>query len=116
LCVPSDGATRCHDLPFIASTMLFIPTDDIRPIAAQYLYLYLYLPIFLRPQHVRHSEGSYRDEIIAKVLYMCSKEKFGLVTDFAWYASVLLDLAVMQGEDSPCYPLLRHRIDYVSRG
>ena len=48
---------------------------------------------------MKHSEGSYRDEIIAKVLYMCSKEKFGLVTDFAWYASVLLDLAVMQGEE-----------------
>ena len=28
---------------------------------------------------------------------MCSKEKYGLVTDFAWYTSVLLDLAVMQG-------------------
>lgn len=28
---------------------------------------------------------------------MCSKEKFVLVTDFAWYTSVLLDLAVMQG-------------------
>ena len=48
-------------------------------------------------QHVKHSEGNYRDELIAKILYMCSKEKFGLVTDFAWYASVLLDLAVMQG-------------------
>ena len=30
---------------------------------------------------------------------MCSREKFGLVTDFAWYASVLLDLAVMQGKE-----------------
>ena len=49
-------------------------------------------------QHVRHSEGTYRDEIIAKILFMCSKEKFGLMTDFAWYASVLLDLAVMQGK------------------
>lgn len=28
---------------------------------------------------------------------MCSKEKYSLVTDFAWYTSVLLDLAVMQG-------------------
>ena len=49
-------------------------------------------------QHVRHSEGTYRDEIIAKILFMCSKDKFGLMTDFAWYASVLLDLAVMQGK------------------
>lgn len=48
---------------------------------------------------MRHSEGTYRDEIIAKILFMCSKEKFGLVADFAWYASVLLDLAVMQGKN-----------------
>ena len=45
---------------------------------------------------MKQSEGSYRDEIIAKVLYMCSKEKYSLVTDFAWYTSVLLDLAAMQ--------------------
>lgn len=48
-------------------------------------------------EHVKHSEGSYRDEIIAKILYMCYKDKYSLVTDFAWYTSVLLDLAVMQG-------------------
>jgi len=48
-------------------------------------------------EHVKHSEGNYRDEIISKVLYMCSKEKFALVTDFAWYTSILLHLAVMQG-------------------
>lgn len=28
---------------------------------------------------------------------MCRKDKYALVTDFAWYTSVLLDLAVMQG-------------------
>eukprot|EP00596_Hydrurales_sp_CCMP1899_P000436 CAMPEP_0119039688 /NCGR_PEP_ID=MMETSP1177-20130426/9301_1 /TAXON_ID=2985 /ORGANISM="Ochromonas sp, Strain CCMP1899" /LENGTH=993 /DNA_ID=CAMNT_0007003873 /DNA_START=91 /DNA_END=3072 /DNA_ORIENTATION=+ len=47
--------------------------------------------------HVKHSEGVYRDELISKILFMCSNDKYGLVTDFAWYASVLLDLAVMQG-------------------
>jgi AP-3 complex subunit delta len=47
--------------------------------------------------HARRAEGSYRDEIIGKVLWMCRKEKYGLVTDFAWYTSILLDLAVMQG-------------------
>lgn len=48
-------------------------------------------------EHVKHSEGNYRDEIINKILFMCSKEKFALVTDFAWYTSILLSLAVMQG-------------------
>lgn len=47
--------------------------------------------------HVRRSEGSYRDELIAKILWMCRRDKYQLVTDFAWYVSVLLDLAVMQG-------------------
>lgn len=47
--------------------------------------------------HAKKAEGNYRDEIISKVLFMCSKDKFGLVMDFAWYVSVLLDLAVMQG-------------------
>lgn len=28
---------------------------------------------------------------------MCKKDRYSLVTDFAWYTSVLLDLAVMQG-------------------
>lgn len=47
--------------------------------------------------HAKRSEGSYRDEIILKILWMCRRDKYGLVTDFAWYTSILLDLAVMQG-------------------
>ena len=35
--------------------------------------------------------------MIAKILYMCRKEKYSLVSDFAWYTSVLLELAVMAG-------------------
>lgn len=48
-------------------------------------------------EHAKRSEGSYRDEIISKILWMCKKDKYSLVSDFAWYTSVLLDLAVMQG-------------------
>lgn len=47
--------------------------------------------------HIREAEGFYRDEIIAKVLYMCSKDKYSLVTDFEWYLSILVALAVIQG-------------------
>eukprot|EP01035_Chromulina_nebulosa_P021296 gene21296-27592_t len=47
--------------------------------------------------HAKLSEGAYRDEIISKILYMCRKEKYALVTDFAWYTSILLELAVMTG-------------------
>lgn len=35
--------------------------------------------------------------MIAKILFMCRKEKYSLIEDFAWYTSILLDLAVMQG-------------------
>ena len=43
------------------------------------------------------AEGAYRDEVISKILYMCKKEKYSLVSDFAWYTSILLELAVMPG-------------------
>lgn len=48
-------------------------------------------------QHAKRSEGSYRDEIISKILSMGKRDKYSMVTDFAWYTSILLDLAVMQG-------------------
>jgi AP-3 complex subunit delta-1 len=48
-------------------------------------------------QHARRSEGAYRDELIAKIMFMCRKEKYGLVSSFSWYTATLLELAVMQG-------------------
>lgn len=48
-------------------------------------------------EHLAKSEGSYGDEIISKVLSMCGKEKYSLVTDFSWYISVLQELAGKQG-------------------
>lgn len=56
------------------------------------------LPVFRSwLQHARLAEGAYRDEVISKILFMCRKEKYALVSDFAWYVSVLLELAVMPG-------------------
>eukprot|EP01041_Mallomonas_annulata_P012752 gene12752-26858_t len=48
-------------------------------------------------QHISRAEGAYRDELISKILYMGSRGKFAFISDFAWYTSVLLDLASMQG-------------------
>lgn len=39
----------------------------------------------------------YRDLIIEKVIIMCSFKKFKYVTNFAWYISILVDLAYMKG-------------------
>mmetsp|Transcript_26522 Transcript_26522/g.39397 ORF Transcript_26522/g.39397 Transcript_26522/m.39397 type:complete len:1304 (-) Transcript_26522:111-4022(-) len=47
-------------------------------------------------KHVRLAEGAYRDEIIAKILYMTGQDRYALVTDFVWYVSVLQRLACMQ--------------------
>ncbi len=47
--------------------------------------------------HARQSEGIFRDEIISQILNMGSRDKFALITDFAWYISVLLDLTSMPG-------------------
>jgi hypothetical protein len=43
-------------------------------------------------QHAERTEGAYREEIVGKVLQMCTKDKHGIVTDFAWYIGVLCQL------------------------
>mmetsp|Transcript_9875 Transcript_9875/g.28025 ORF Transcript_9875/g.28025 Transcript_9875/m.28025 type:complete len:1289 (-) Transcript_9875:795-4661(-) len=43
------------------------------------------------------AEGPYRDELINKIIFMCSRDKYAFITDFAWYLSVLVDLATIQG-------------------
>ena len=48
-------------------------------------------------QHAKRSEGQYRDEIITTILNMCSREKFAMINDFAWYISILLELTSMPG-------------------
>ena len=44
-------------------------------------------------QHAEKTEGPYREEIVAKVLQMCMKDKHGLVSDFCWYIMVLCSLS-----------------------
>lgn len=46
---------------------------------------------------LKRSEGSYRDEIISKILHMCNRDKYSLISDFAWYISILLDLSLIKG-------------------
>jgi len=46
-------------------------------------------------EHARQAEGAYRDEVIAQILVTCRRDKYALVSDFAWYISILMDLAVL---------------------
>ena len=44
-------------------------------------------------EHVEDSEGVYRNELIKKILFICSEERYAYVTNFAWYIGVLVNLA-----------------------
>lgn len=61
-----------------------------------YILCLIILTIYLQ-QHARQAEGAYRDDVISKILFMCKKEKYALVSDFSWYTSILLELAVLPG-------------------
>uniref|UniRef100_A0A7S3Y2N8 AP-3 complex subunit delta n=1 Tax=Heterosigma akashiwo TaxID=2829 RepID=A0A7S3Y2N8_HETAK len=50
-------------------------------------------------QHVATAEGTYRDTLVEKILFMCARDKYAYLEDFAWYMSVLVDLAHLQGSD-----------------
>ena len=48
-------------------------------------------------RHVVTAKGMYRDELIQKIIFMYSRDKCTYLSDFAWYLSVLVDLATIQG-------------------
>jgi AP-3 complex subunit delta-1 len=48
-------------------------------------------------EHAKTTEGTYRDQLISKIIFICSRDKYSYLTDFAWYISVLVDLAHIQG-------------------
>ncbi len=50
-------------------------------------------------KHVSVSEGSYRQDLIGSIIFMCSRDKFAFLSDFKWYMGVLLDLSTMIGTE-----------------
>ena len=44
-----------------------------------------------------HLGNKYRDELIAKIIDICSQNDYQFVTNFEWYISVLVDLARVEG-------------------
>lgn len=44
-------------------------------------------------EHIEDSEGAYRNELISKILSVCSSERYSYVSNFAWYVGILVDLA-----------------------
>ena len=51
-------------------------------------------------QHVDFASGTYKLELISKVIEMCSSDKYALLQDFKWYLDVLFQMGHMRGLDS----------------
>jgi AP-3 complex subunit delta-1 len=48
-------------------------------------------------KHVQFASGTYRSDLVAKIVELCSAEKYSLLTDFAWYIDVLFQLGHLRG-------------------
>ena len=65
-------------------------------------------------EHVENAEGTYRDALIEKIIFICSRDKYEYLEDFAWYISTLIKLAYIQvGIRAParvclCVPAFAH--------
>ncbi|CAJ0963494.1 unnamed protein product, partial [Mesorhabditis belari] len=49
-------------------------------------------------EHVEHAEGShYRDELLSRIISICSYNNYQYITNFEWYISVLVELTKVEG-------------------
>lgn len=60
-------------------------------------------------KHVEHASGSYKHDLVKKIVEMCSGEKYALLQDFVWYLNVLFQLGHMRGVETHA-DLLRAQI------
>lgn len=60
-------------------------------------------------KHVENATGTYKLDLVAKIVEMCSGDKYGLLRDFAWYLDVLFQLGHMRGVEKHA-DLLRSQI------
>ena len=48
-------------------------------------------------RHVENATGNYKLDLVAKIIDMCSGEKYALLHDFSWYMDVLFQLGRFRG-------------------
>eukprot|EP01027_Heterolobosea_sp_BB2_P010522 GEZU01015435.1.p1 GENE.GEZU01015435.1~~GEZU01015435.1.p1 ORF type:complete len:639 (-),score=149.75 GEZU01015435.1:1263-3179(-) len=48
-------------------------------------------------QHVHTSEGSYRDDLVEKIINTCKQNNYECIVNFQWYISVLMELTEVKG-------------------
>lgn len=51
--------------------------------------------------HLRKSEGIFRSDVMGKILSIGRRDKFNLISDFPWYASILLELSLLPINQGP---------------
>ena len=57
---------------------------------------------------------SYRDQLVAKIINICSKDDYEMITDFGWYVDVLMDIA--EEANISCYGLIAEQfLDMATR-
>ena len=65
-------------------------------------------------EHIETAEGTYRQELVQKILIICSKDRYGYIGNFAWYITVLVALARATDHDYGG-DISKHLIDVVTR-
>jgi AP-3 complex subunit delta-1 len=48
-------------------------------------------------EHLNTAEGNYRDELLEKIINLCSQENYAYISDFEWYITTLVDLTQIKG-------------------
>ena len=64
-------------------------------------------------RHVELASGSYKLDLVAKIVEMCSGEKYTLLQNFSWYLDILFQLGHMRGLDTHA-GLLRSQVTDVA--
>jgi len=64
-------------------------------------------------KHVELATGSYKLDLVSKIVEMCTTEKYAPLADFTWYLNVLFQLGHMRGLDAHS-SLLRSQISDVA--
>jgi len=47
--------------------------------------------------HLDTTDGAYSDQVLERILFICSQESFSFIEDFEWYLSTLVDLTHLKG-------------------
>ncbi len=48
-------------------------------------------------EHLEKAEGTYRDELVDKIIVLCSQNTYAHISDFEWYITVLVQLTRVHG-------------------